>query len=155
MSENNVSLEIQFSCDVEDAEPDLRRLRSLIKMICSRFDVPHARISIAIVNDSIIESINREYLNHDYPTDVISFDLSEADDPQRQFEVMVNWDEAVRQSRQRGHSPQAELALYVTHGLLHNLGYDDGTDSDSEKMHQMEDELLQNANYGIIYRSMS
>jgi probable rRNA maturation factor len=58
---------------------------------------------------------------------------------------------AARQARQRGHSTEAELALYVTHGLLHNLGYDDGNDEQARQMHLKEDEILQRHGFGQVY----
>jgi probable rRNA maturation factor len=58
---------------------------------------------------------------------------------------------AVRQANLRGHSSEAELALYITHGLLHNLGFDDSTQGQAEKMHNIENEILQQLGYGPIY----
>ena len=58
---------------------------------------------------------------------------------------------AVRQANLRGHASQAELALYITHGLLHNLGFDDSTDSKARKMHDTEDNILQQLGYGFVY----
>ena len=67
------------------------------------------------------------------------------------FELVVNGEMAVRQAKQRGHSGEAELALYVTHGLLHNLGFDDSTKKKAQKMHRAEDEILQQFGYGLVY----
>ncbi len=47
----------------------------------------------------------------------------------------------------------AELALYVTHGLLHQLGFDDATPEQAQKMHQAEDEILQHMGFGVVYNS--
>ncbi len=58
---------------------------------------------------------------------------------------------ALRQADLRGHSSQAELALYITHGLLHNLGFDDSTEDKAKKMHDMEDKILQQLGYGLVY----
>jgi len=63
-------------------------------------------------------------------------------------------EDAVHQAREaarRGHSAEAELALYVTHGLLHNLGFNDATAAQARKMHRMEDEILQHLGYGFVY----
>jgi rRNA maturation RNase YbeY len=85
-------------------------------------------------------------------TDVISFDLSESDDELRTFDIIVNADQAQRQADQRDHSQLAELALYVTHGMLHNLGFDDATEELSQKMHSMEDQILQKTGFGVVYK---
>ena len=46
---------------------------------------------------------------------------------------------------------EAELALYITHGLLHNLGFDDSTEMQAKKMHDTEDEILRQSGFGLVY----
>ena len=58
---------------------------------------------------------------------------------------------AARQAAKRGHGAEAELALYITHGMLHNLGFDDTDPQQAKKMHETEDSLLQKQGFGIIY----
>jgi probable rRNA maturation factor len=60
---------------------------------------------------------------------------------------------AVKQANMRGHSSEAELALYITHGLLHNFGFDDSTQKQAEKMHNIEDQILQQLGYGPVYNT--
>ena len=129
------------------------KLGELVTTVCGRFGVSVAVVSVAIVGDKTISELNERFLNHSCPTDVISFDLSDAGDKSKTFEIVVNGQMAVKEAKTRGHSSQAELALYVTHGLLHNLGFDDSDEPGVEKMHDTEDEILQKLGYGIIYRS--
>ena len=129
------------------------------KLIETVFDhLPEAKtsktiISIAIVDDAEIRKLNRKFLNRRSNTDCLSFDLSDTQEPTspKTFELIVNGQMAVRQANLRGHSPQAELALYITHGLLHNLGFDDSSESKAKKMHLMEDKILQQLGYGLVY----
>ena len=72
-------------------------------------------------------------------------------DSTKSFELVVNAEKAARQANSRGHSSEAELALYITHGLLHQLGFDDSTNSRAKKMHDTEDEILQQQGFGLIY----
>ena len=58
---------------------------------------------------------------------------------------------AVKEAKLRGHSSEAELALYITHGLLHNLGFDDSQRTKAKKMHKTEDEILQQLGFGLVY----
>ena len=58
---------------------------------------------------------------------------------------------AHRQARLRGHNAQAELALYILHGLLHNLGFDDVTAAKAAKMHKAEDDILKKFGFGVVY----
>jgi probable rRNA maturation factor len=131
-------------------------IRELITTACSRFGLSSATVSIAVVGDAEITDVNRQFLNSDRTTDCISFDLSDDEagpDAARLFDLVVNGQKALRQAEQRGHSPEAELALYVIHGMLHNLGFDDATDRDAAKMHAVEDDILQQLGYGRVYHN--
>ena len=144
------SVNIQIDCSPDGLEADFNKLKELARQICKRFSVNNVTVSIAVVNDEQIKKVNREFLDKENSTDVISFDLSD-DSGEKIFELIVNADQAVRQSRKREHSTEAELALYVTHGLLHNLGFDDTQQDEAKKMHDKEDEILQQAGFGVIY----
>jgi probable rRNA maturation factor len=129
--------------------------------------VRSAEISVALVDDVRIHEINREYLQHDYPTDVISF-LLEEEPPrptagQRQAgsrrkagpasprgagkslggEIIISTETAVKMATDYGWSPQQELSLYLVHGLLHLCGYDDLTPVEQQLMRAREVEVLQ------------
>lgn len=114
--------------------------------------VQDAEISVALVDDPEIHRVNREFLNHDFPTDVISFLLSALPPgrPQTPWpadfllegELVIGADTAVRDAAQHGWSPGAELILYAVHGLLHLCGYDDLTDDARPLMRNRERELL-------------
>ncbi len=167
---------VQITKNFKDVDVSLSKLKKLVKTICARFNPPRrinpcqsiaTVVSIAIVGDAEIRKMNKKFLNRNRATDVISFDLSDLSGRRRQpkhdsnrkskianlklFELVVNGEMAVRQAKQRGHSSEAELALYVTHGLLHNLGFDDSTKKKAQKMHQAEDEILQQLGYGLVY----
>lgn len=129
---------------------DSARVTKLVKAICSRFKLTKAVINIAMVGDDEIRILNKQFLGHDWPTDCLSFDLSD-DENKKSFELVVNTEKAVTQANLRGHLPEAESALYITHGLLHNLGFDDSEPDQAKKMHETEDEILQQAGYGLVY----
>lgn len=145
------TIQITTHCDEIAADPS--KLEMLIRTVCDRFGVSEATVSVGIVGDDEIAALNQKFLDHAGPTDCLSFDLSDeqADGGVREFDLIVNGQMAVRQAAQRGHAGDAELALYVTHGLLHQLGFDDATPEQAQKMHQTEDEILQHAGYGLVY----
>lgn len=144
-------IQVHFDVDGEDAEVDLSRLESLVRAICEHFKVEQAEVNISIVNDTGIIDVHRQFLKKDTTTDVISFDLTDEFETGRVFQLVVNVEMAQRQAQQRGHSTEAELALYITHGMLHCLGYDDGVNKQATAMHEKEDVLLQANGYGIVY----
>ncbi len=144
---------VHIARDFTDIEVRLPELRKLIKAICNRFKLSKATVSIAIVGDAQIRELKSRFLNSKSITDCLSFDLSDDEVPQspKLFELIVNGETAIREANLRGHSSEAELALYITHGLLHHLGFDDSTESQARKMHDMEDEILQQLGYGLVY----
>ena len=90
-----------------------------------------ASLSIAVVDDAAIRAVNRRHLDHDWPTDVISFPLLRA---RRRRTLAASWSS---RPRWRPRSPPSvastrrrEFALYLVHGLLHLCGYDDQTDAE-------------------------
>ncbi len=144
---------VQIAKSFKGIELSLPKLKKLVDTICNCFNFSKGMdtiVSIAVVDDAEIRKVNKKFLNRNGSTDVISFDLSEEKN-QKLFELVVNGEMAVREAKQRGHSGEAELALYITHGLLHNLGFDDSTQRQAKKMHDMEDKILQQLGYGSIY----
>ena len=151
MDNESTDISIQITSPIQVPDIDTERLETLTREILKQFAVDRATVSIAIVDDEGIIEINKRFLDRTTATDVISFDLTDEDDDCRTFDIVVNADQASRQSAERGHSQQAELALYITHGMLHNLGFDDADEEQSKEMHAMEDQILQKAGYGKIY----
>ena len=151
MSNESTDISVQITSQIQEPVIDTQRYETLTRDILKQFAVTCAAVSIAIVDDEGIIEINKRFLDRTTATDVISFDLSDDDDDCRTFDIVINADQASRQSAERGHSPQAELALYITHGMLHNLGFDDADEEQSKKMHEMEDQILQKTGYGKIY----
>jgi len=148
---------VEFSCP---------RLKKLVQVTCSRFKVTDATVGVAIVDDSQIRKLNKRFLNSNRATDCLSFDLSDgrgthkspgtvggrkAKPATKCFELVVNGERAAKEAARRGHSAEAELALYTLHSLLHNLGFDDADKGLAGKMHQMEDDILNEQGYGLVY----
>ena len=152
-SKKDQEIVIQIANNFAGIDTPASKIKKLVQAVFKRFGLSKATVSIAIVDDAEIRKLNSRFLNRKANTDCLSFDLSDTQGPQspRLFELIVNGEMAVRQANLRGHSSQAELALYITHGLLHNLGFDDATDSKARKMHDMEDNILQQLGYGFVY----
>lgn len=155
-SRQDQDIVIQIIKNFNDIDISPLKIKKMAKAICNRFARHEPReikyeISIAIVDDNAIRQLNRKFLNSKAATDCLSFDLSNDEKGLKIFDLVVNGEMAVRQANERGHSNEAELALYITHGLLHNLGFDDSAKSQARKMHETEDEILQEFGYGIVY----
>jgi len=128
-----------------------QKLRKLVRAVCKSFGLSDAEVCIVIVGNNQIRLLNEKFLNRKTITDVIAFDLTDKDDSRKSFELIVNAQKAKTEAAKRGHPFEAELALYITHGLLHNLGYDDHNPIEAKKMHRLEDEILCQHGFGIVY----
>lgn len=148
-----IVVQIADEFDGLDIEP--RKIEELVKAVCERFGLGKATVSIAIVDDERFREVNQRFRKSKSTSDCLSFDLSE--DPEakseRLFELVVNGEMAVKQALLRKHSSRAELALYITHGLLHNLGFDDAAEDQAKEMHNTEDEILKRLGYGLVYNT--
>ena len=124
---------------------DNRRLREIARAVLDGEDVKDYEISIACVDNPTIHRLNKQYLDHDEPTDVLSFPYSAANAKKLEGELVIGIEIAQEQAKERGHDVQAELALYVIHGLLHLCGYDDKSSDDEKTMRERERHYLQQA----------
>jgi probable rRNA maturation factor len=105
--------------------------------------VRNGEVSITLLDDAEIAEMNRDFLSHDGPTDVISFALYEpGEDPVG--DVYVGWDQAVRQAEANGVTPEEELVRLAVHGTLHVLGYDhpDGAERLASEMWQLQEVIV-------------
>src|SRR5689334_1968734 len=98
---------------------DRAPMRQTAKIVLEGEDVHDAEISLAFVDNPTIQQLNKRYLEHDEPTDVLTFPLSEANARRLAGELVIGAEVARSEAEARGHPVEAELALYVVHGLLH------------------------------------
>lgn len=112
-------------------------------------------ISVLFTDNEGIRQLNREYRGIDSPTDVLSFPLSTPEELAQTpaeteallGDVVISVETARQQARQQGHSTKREAALLLTHGVLHLLGYDHGSEGERERMRRIETEILAGAAY--------
>ncbi|TEB07214.1 Endoribonuclease YbeY [Pelotomaculum schinkii] len=111
-----------------------------------------AEVSLVLVDDTYIRSLNSEYRGIDSPTDVLSFAMLEGEALPGQEEelilgdVVVSVQTARRQADEYGHSFRRETAYLTAHGVLHLLGYDHQEEEGREMMRLKEEEILASLN---------
>ncbi|MCY2949337.1 MAG: rRNA maturation RNase YbeY [Gemmataceae bacterium] len=115
---------------------DRPRLREIVRQVMAEEDIKDYEISLAFVDNPTIHGINKRFLEHDEPTDVITFPYSSG--KVLVGELVIGVEVALEQARVGGHEVDAELALYVIHGLLHLVGYDDKDAHDRKQMRVRE-----------------
>jgi probable rRNA maturation factor len=125
---------------------DARRVRRAVRAALAVGGVGRGEVSVAIVDDPTIQDLNRRFLQHDYPTDVLSFALDRQTDliagDRIAGEIIASGDTALANAARFGWPPADELLLYVVHGALHLAGFDDTTPVAADKMRHSEREVL-------------
>lgn len=116
---------------------DRRHFREVVRRVLDGEGVAEAEISLAFVDNPTIHRLNKQYLNHDEPTDVLSFPLSESS-RKLSGELVLGAEVALARATELGHEVQAELTLYVIHGLLHLCGHDDHDPAAARRMRERE-----------------
>jgi probable rRNA maturation factor len=116
----------------------LRALSAATRAVLRGEKVRHADISVALVDNPTIHRLNRKFLRHNKPTDVITFPLSSEEEAVLSGEIVISGEMARTASRQFGHTERAEIALYLIHGLLHLCGYDDTSNAKRKVMRERE-----------------
>jgi probable rRNA maturation factor len=103
-------------------------------------------VTIALVDDARIQGLNRDFLGHDAPTDVLSFPADEPDpETGRRYlgDVVISRARAAEQAAERGHAVEAEMQLLVVHGVLHLLGHDHAGAGEKDRMWAAQAEVLE------------
>jgi len=121
---------------------DRGKLRAAASAVLEGEGVANAGISLAFVDNTTIHRLNKQFLDHDEPTDVITFPLSRAGAKSLEGELVIGVEIGVEQAAERGHDVLTELTLYVIHGLLHLCGYDDHSERDRAAMREREQHYL-------------
>jgi probable rRNA maturation factor len=130
-------LEIEVANSQRAVAVRVRQLRAAIAAVLADAGVHRGAISVAIVADPTIRRLNHQYLGHDYATDVLSFVLAR-DGARLEGEIIASGETAAAVAPRYGWPPEHELLLYVVHGALHLVGYDDRSPAKRAAMRRQE-----------------
>ncbi len=136
------SPEVAISSAQQAIRVPRKRIAELVAFVAKAEGCRVADADIAVVDSARMAELNRRHLRHAGPTDVLSFDLSEATRTGLSVQLIVCGDVAAGEAAARGLRPTHELMLYVVHGLLHVMGYEDQSARGSVRMQTRQDELL-------------
>lgn len=127
-----------------------------------------------VVDDAEMAELHEDYTGVEGTTDVLTFDVSDPELRPAEWppvtlgsdgsvvvrsshaldtDIVICFEEAERQVEVRKHLVEAELLLYVVHGVLHCLGFDDHDEGSAGSMHDMEDAVLKGIGVGAVYRA--
>jgi probable rRNA maturation factor len=112
----------------DEFEVDLEKVRSVCERILDNHKIRSGRINVVLVDSDTIRQYNRDFLQHDYQTDVISFPLEDRRNKGHlEGELLVCTEIAKSRAEEFGWTAEEEMLLYVIHGMLHLTGYNDTT----------------------------
>jgi len=118
-----------------------KALQTSITSVLQHFGKRNAQINIILTDDKTILEMNKKFLNHNYITDVISFDLSESEELIL-GEIYICLPQAERQAKEYKTTFKNELLRLAIHGILHILGFDDSTSKEKKEMTRLENYFL-------------
>lgn len=117
----------------------LAKMRHVVQQVFQGEGIQTAEVTIVIVDDKKIHEMNKMYLQHDYPTDVITFSL---DEDKLSGEIYISAETAREQAQEYGVSFTNEMKRLAAHGALHLVGYDDASEEERAQMRQLEDTYI-------------
>lgn len=135
--------DIQFFClEPVPSLKDRNRLKSFLAKTATVGNRHLAALNVIFCSDEHLLTINRDYLQHDYYTDIITFDLSPSGKGPLEAEMYISVDRVKDNASTLGIPFYKELHRVIFHGLLHLMGYKDKQKKDQLTMRAMEDKLL-------------
>ena len=134
-------MNIQFFFPQKTSLENRSNLKLFIQSIFKKEKTKAQFINIIFCSDEFLLNINKEYLNHDYPTDIITFEISR-DLNGITAEIYISVDSVTRNSIDYQSTKKNELHRVIFHGILHLCGYNDKTKEDIALMRSKEDKYL-------------
>ena len=127
-----------------------RKIHSLVNSLSKSLNFNIQSLEINFIGQKEILGINKTHLNHNYFTDIITFNYS-GDNKLLDGEILISVDDAIENAKNYKVSLKEETCRLVIHGILHLLGYNDISTSEKRKMKLMENKLL-NKNKFLLLR---
>lgn len=130
-----------FTEDTPYTLPQKQATRQWLKNQAKQEGYNIGELSYIFCSDEYLLQVNREYLDHDYYTDIITFDNSEEDD-KIEGDIFISVDRVADNARQLGVSAEQEMRRVLAHGLLHLCGYGDKSPEEAQQMRAKEEEWI-------------
>ena len=127
--------------DISFKMSDKKGLKTFIPLLFEYEKKQLGQINYIFCSDDFLLNINQQYLQHDYFTDIITFDLSETDAVVGEVYISID---RVKDNAQQLNAPfETECLRVIFHGALHLCGYTDKTKAQQKKMRSKEDEYIE------------
>ena len=131
-----------FNEDVDFKIPNPRKTKTWLKDIIESEGFELNQLNYIFCSDEYLLGVNQQYLNHDFYTDIITFDNSEEIEGIVEGDIFISIDRVKENAEQLSKTFKEELLRVLAHGVLHLVGYDDHEDEDELVMRQKEDTYI-------------
>ncbi len=128
-----------FNEEIDLPEFDEQKVIEVYKTIAHDHEETIDYINVIFCSDEYLLSVNQEYLQHDYYTDIITFDYSE---DEIASDIFISVDRIAENAKEFNVTFQHELHRILIHGMLHLVGYEDKEDDSKAEMTAEEDHYL-------------
>ncbi|MCL4546953.1 MAG: rRNA maturation RNase YbeY [Bacteroidetes bacterium] len=118
-----------------------RKVHQVLSLVCSELNVGISEMEINFVSSETMLAVNKKFLNHNYDTDIITFDYSNERD-NLDGEIFISLAQAEKNGKLFRVSTDNELLRLIVHGVLHLIGYDDKIAARRKIMKKREDQLV-------------
>jgi probable rRNA maturation factor len=125
---------------------EFQKLKDAARAVFEGENVKACKVTLAFVDNSHIHRLNKQFLDHDEPTDVLTFPYSDAKSKTLEGEVVIGYEVAKEYAADRAHDMNLEILLYTIHGCLHLCGYTDTDAKGEREMRAKEREYLTKLN---------
>ena len=130
-----------FNEDIDFPKINTSKLKNWIKKVIQSHEMRQGEISYIFTSDTNILKINIDYLQHDYYTDVITFDYTEND--KISGDIFISLDTVKSNANTYQQDYATELNRVIIHGVLHLIGFKDKTPEDAKEMRKQENKALE------------
>lgn len=131
---------IQFELEIEFSLKKRRKIKEWLNAIAFEENNKIENLNFLIVDDKRMIHFNKTYLNHNYPTDIITFNTSE--NKKISGDIIISLERVEENAKEYKVELEEELWRVMAHGLLHLIGYNDKSKEEKEKMRKKENYYL-------------
>ena len=131
---------IEFSIEHQDINPNVNTYREWLEKVVDGFNGVISEINYILTTDDVLWDLNKTYLNHDYYTDILTFDRTEG--KHIAGDVYISLDRVSENAEEYEVSFEEELRRVMAHGLLHMLGLKDSNEEEKLNMRAAETAAL-------------
>ena len=132
---------IQFEVEIKYSLKEKRRIKEWLNLVAFEEGSKIQNLNFLIVGDKRMIHFNKTYLNHDYSTDIITFDNSE--NKKISGDIVISIERIKENSKKYKVKLEDELRRVIVHGLLHLLGYDDKNEKEKKRIRKKENYYLE------------